>query len=84
MRMGHEILFSIFSFFKTTQKLEMGGWNYIYLLQTTCILVAKEDFLFIIPMYYEKTNVVCNDQNILERAILMNTNGICLYRAEGS
>ena len=30
-------------------------------------LVDKED-LFIIPMYYEKTSGVCNNQNSLERA----------------
>ena len=30
-------------------------------------LVDKEDF-FIIPMYYEKTNGMCNNQNSLERA----------------
>ena len=56
-------------------KLHLFAANHLYLV--------NKEYFFIIPMYYEKTNVVCNNQNSLERAILMNTHGICLHRAEG-
>ena len=55
-----------FLFFWTTQKLEMVGWNYIDFCKSP-VFGGKEDF-FTIPMYCEKTNGVCNNQNSLERA----------------
>ena len=30
--------------------------------------LVNREYFFIIPMYYEKKNVVCNNQNNLERA----------------
>ena len=48
------------------------------------LLVDKEDFFIIFQGIMKKTNVVCNNQNSLERAIFINTHGICQYRAEES
>ena len=80
MRAGDEILFFIFQDYT-----EIGdGWLKFYLFAANHLYLVDKEYFFIIPMYYEKTNVVYNNQNSLERAILMNTHGICLYRAEES
>ena len=80
MRAGDEILFFIFQDYT-----EIGdGWLKFYLFAANHLYLVDKEYFFIIPVYYEKTNVVYNNQNSLERAILMNTHGICLYRAEES
>ena len=56
------------------------GWLKLYLFPANHLYLVNKDYFFIILMYHEKTNVVSNNQNSLERAILMNTHGLCLYR----
>ena len=50
----------------------------LYLFAANHLYLVDKEYFFIIPMYYEKRNVC------LEGVILMNTHGICLYRAEES
>ena len=81
MKEGGEILFFIFQDYT-----EIGdGWLKLYLFVANHLyLVDKEDFFIIFQGIMKKTNVVCNNQNSLERAIFINTHGICQYRAEES
>ena len=68
---GAESLFFIFPDYT-----EIGdGWlKFIYIYANHMYLVNRE-YLYIIPMYYEKkTNVVCNNQNSLERATIELSN----------
>ena len=62
-----------FLFFNFPDYTEIGdGWlKFILISANHMYLVNRENF-FIIPMYYEKTttNVVCNNQNSLERATI--------------
>ena len=72
-------------FFLCFRTTEIGdGWLKLYLLAANHLYLVDKEYFFIIPMYmyYGKTNVVCSNKNSLGRAILMNTNDICLYRAK--
>ena len=74
----------IFFFFFVQDYTEIGnGWLKLYLFAANHLYLVAKEYVFIIPMYYEKKNPN-NNQNSFERAILMNTHGIYLYRAEES
>ena len=61
-----EILFFIFYFsglhrnWRSVAEIILISANHLYLV--------NKEYFFIIPMYYEKTNGVCNNQNSLEGA----------------
>ena len=42
----------------------------IILISANHMYLVNKEYFFIIPMYNEKTNVVCNNQNSLERATI--------------
>ena len=49
---------------------EIGdGWLKFILISANHMYFVNREYFFIIPMYYEKTNV-CNNQNSLERATI--------------
>ena len=59
MREGDEILFFIFQDYT-----EIGdGWLKLYLFAANPLYLVDKEYFFLIVMYYEKTNVVCNNQN---------------------
>ena len=63
-----------------------GDWNFIFyffrlhrnwswvaeiiLISANHMYLVNKEYFFIIPMYYEKTNGVCDNQNSLERATI--------------
>ena len=60
-----------FLFFIFPDYTEIGdGWLKIILISANHLYLVNKECFFIIPMYYEKTNGVCNNQNSLERAII--------------
>ena len=62
-----DILFFIFPNYT-----EIGdGWLKFILISANHMYLVNREYFFIIPMYYvKKTNVVCNNQNSLERATI--------------
>ena len=66
-KMGVGVKF-YFLFFLTTLQLEMGGWNYIDFCKPPVFGELRIYFHNSLQLYYEKSNVVYNNQNSLERA----------------